>query len=75
MIEIMVTDIANYDMVQILQKAEQGEKVVLVHNGVEFGITPIQKDSRELAFNEFFSKMKGKVPSDYQFNRDEIYDR
>lgn len=75
MIEILVTEIANYDMVQILQKAEQGEKVVLVHNGTEFSILPAQKNDRELAFDDFFAKMKGKVPSDYQFDRDEIYDR
>lgn len=75
MIEIAIQDIQKYDMVQILQKAEQGEKVILVHNGVEFGITPIHKDERELAFDEFFAKMKGKVPSDYKFNRDELYDR
>lgn len=77
MIEIMVTEIANYDMVQILQKVEQGEQVVLSHNGMQFYITPNQKqnDDRQLAFDEFFKKMKGRLPSDYQFDRDELYDR
>lgn len=77
MIEIMVTEIANYDMVQILQKVEQGEQVVLSHNGMQFYITPNQKqnDDRQLTFDEFFKKMKGRLSSDYQFNRDELYDR
>lgn len=77
MIEIMVTEIANYDMVQILQKVEQGEQVVLSHNGMQFYITLNQKqnDDRQLAFDEFFKKMKGRLSSDYQFNRDELYDR
>lgn len=54
MIEIMVTEIANCDMVQILQKVAQGEQVVLSHNGVQFDITPNKKqDDRQLAFDGF----------------------
>lgn len=77
MIEIMVSEIANYDMVQILKKVEQGEQVLLSHNGTQFCITPNkqQDDDRQLAFDEFFAKMKGRLPADYQFNRDELYDR
>lgn len=78
MIEIAIQDIKKYDMVQILQKAEQGEKVILVHNGTEFDIMPSQKQSnceRESAFDEFFSKMKGRLPADYKFDREEVYDR
>ncbi|OPH36882.1 MULTISPECIES: hypothetical protein [Moraxella] len=77
MIEIMVTDIAKYDMVQILQKAVQGEQVILKHDNVAVSLTPNkpQADERQLAFDEFFAKMKGKLPANYEFNRDELYDR
>lgn len=78
MIEIMVTDIANYDMVQVLNKVAQGEKVVLVHDNAEYHIIPNHSQTnhdRKLAFDDFFAKMKGRLPKDYQFDREEIYDR
>ena len=78
MIEIAVHEIANYDMVQILQKAEQGEKVVLNHNGKWFDIRPNETQreiERELAFDEFFNKVQVKLPKDFKFNREELYDR
>ncbi len=77
MIEIMVADIANYDMAQVLKKVSQGEKVVLVYDEEKYHIVsnqPQASDDRELAFDEFFAKMKGKLPKDYQFNREELYD-
>lgn len=78
MIEIAINEIAKYDMVQILQKAAEGEKVVLVHDNMQFDVIPNQNQTnkdRQLAFDEFFAKMKGKLPKAYQFNREELYDR
>lgn len=78
MIEIAVHEIANYDMVQVLQKAEQGEKVALVYDGKWFDIklSETQKQiERELAFDEFFDKVQVKLPKDFNFSREELYDR
>ena len=80
MIEIAVHEIAKYDMVQILQKAEQGEKVILNHNGKRFGITPddgvLSEHEKKLAIlDNIFDNVQAKLPSDFKFDREALYER
>lgn len=77
MIEIAIHEIANYDMVQILQKAEQGEKVALVYNGVTFDVVPNINTPKEMIhdknvhLSDLFDKLNVALPKDYQFDREE----
>lgn len=82
MIEIMVTEIANYDMVQILQKVEQGEQVVLSHNGMAFSLIPNPKATsaviehdKTVHLADLFERVQIQLPSDYQFDREEANSR
>lgn len=80
MIEIAIQEIANYDMVQVLQKAEQGEKVVLNLNGKQFNITPNEKimseEERKLAIlDNIFDTVQAKLPPNFKFDREELYER
>lgn len=81
MIEIAVHEIANYDMVQVLQKAEQGEKVALIYNGTAFDITPSKGTPNEIVHNknvhleDLFGQLNVTLPSDYKFDREEANSR
>lgn len=79
MIEIAVHEIANYDMVQILQKAKQGEKVALIYNGTTFDITPskpLSEEEKKLAIlDNIFATVQAKLPKDFKFDREELYER
>ncbi|WP_066802986.1 hypothetical protein [Moraxella oblonga] len=78
MIEIAVHEIANYDMVQILQKAKQGEKVALIYNGTTFDITPskpLSEEEKKFAIlDNIFATVQAKLPPDFKFNREELYE-
>lgn len=78
MIEIAIHEIHNYDMVQVFEQALAGEQVVLVRDGLKFDVILNQKQmdkDRQLVFDDFFAKTKGKLPKDFKFNREELYDR
>lgn len=79
MIEIAIHEIANYDMVQVLQKAKQGEQVALIYDGTTFNLTPstpLSEEEKKLAvLDNIFATVQAKLPPDFKFNREELYER
>ncbi|MDO4224212.1 MAG: hypothetical protein Q4D05_09385 [Acinetobacter sp.] len=74
MIEIAIQDIQKYDMEQVLNVAMHGERVFLTKDGQKFSITPYQ-DDQVLTLDELFKQVKGTLPKDYRFDRDEANER